>query len=379
MFTPHPDPLPQGEREKCGPFRYALATPADDADVRRLLRENPMGDTIRISLEREPDTSLAATVEGDVHDTIVVRDRGTGALAAVGAVSVRDAYVNGRPQRLGYLGQLRLDRAYAGRASVLRGGYAFFHSLHEALGVELYLTSILADNLRARRFLERGLPGMPTYRPVETFETLLMPVARRTAATKGRPPLQDILACLARNGPRHQFAPAWTEQALLSPQRCCGLRPSDFHCATASGGDVAGCLAVWDQRAFKQVVIRGYSPWLAWSRPLINLAGPLVGVPPLPAVGQALDLGYVSHLAVDYDDPGTFAALLRTAHADAAARGLRYLALGLSSRHPLLPVAKRLFRHRLTISTLYAVHWEDGAEAAQALDGRVAHCEVALL
>jgi hypothetical protein len=169
-------PLKRTLREHHGAFDFGLGTPADDPDVRRLLRDNPMGDAISISLEREPDTSLAATVEGDVHHTIIVRDRTTGALAAVGAVSVRDTYINGRPRRLGYLGQLRLDRAYAGRASVLRGGYAFFRTLHQSLGVELYLTSILADNRRARRFLERGLPGMPTYRPVETFETLVMPV-----------------------------------------------------------------------------------------------------------------------------------------------------------------------------------------------------------
>jgi hypothetical protein len=42
-------------------------------------------------------------------------------------------------------------------------------------------------------------------------------------------------------------------------------------------------------------------------------------------------------------------------------------------------VAGRLFRHRRTVSTLYAVHWEDGADAVARLDGRVAHCEVALL
>jgi hypothetical protein len=191
-------------------------------------------------------------------------------------------------------------------------------------------------------------------------------------------PLDAIVACLTGNGSRHQFAPVWTQQDLLSPQRCRGLRPSDFHCVTAGGG-VAGCLAVWDQRAFKQVVVRGYAPLLAWSRPLINLAGPLACVPPLPAVGHALDLGYVSHLAIDHDDPGTFAALMQRAHADAAGRGLRHLALGLSSRHPLLPVARRLFRHRVTTSTLYAVHWEDGRDAAEALDGRIAHCEVALL
>jgi len=68
-----------------------------------------------------------------------------------------------------------------------------------------------------------------------------------------------------------------------------------------------------------------------------------------------------------------------SAHAHAWARGIKYLTLGFAWRHPLLPVAKNLFRHRRTVSTLYAVHWEDGADAAAQLDGRVVHYEVALL
>lgn len=387
--TAPPRPAPPRratERRPSGAFSFELATAADDADVRRLLRESPMGGAVSVTLEREPDASVAAAVEGDVHHTVVARDRSTGAVAAVGAVSVRDAYLNGHVARLGYLGQLRLARAYTGRASVLRGGYAFLRRLHETTGASVYLTSIFSDNHRARRFLERGLPGMPAYRPLETFETLLMPVAWRPNPPAGgrvrknvnREP-EDLVDCLRRNGPRYQLSPAWTQSSLDLLDRTGTLGPADFHYATPRGHDVKGCLAVWDQRPFKQVVVRGYCRPLAAARPLINLASGLVGGGRLPAAGEALDMAYLSHVAVDGDDPEVFEALLRSAHADARSRGLQYLALGLASRHPLLPVAGRLFRHRRTVSTLYAVHWEDGADAVARLDGRVAHCEVALL
>src|SRR4051794_19024058 len=39
--------------------RFDVATPADDAEIRRVLRENPMPGAIRLSLEREPDAQLA--------------------------------------------------------------------------------------------------------------------------------------------------------------------------------------------------------------------------------------------------------------------------------------------------------------------------------
>jgi hypothetical protein len=367
-------------RGRAPQFSFTLATPADDADVRRLLRENPTGRAVSVSLEREPDTSLAAGIEGDEHHTIIARDRDTGGLAAVGAVAVRDVYVNGRVTRIGYLGQLRLDKAYAGRASILKGGYAFLRALHPSLGVRLYLTSIFSDNARAKRFLERGLPGMPTYRPVESFETLLMPVAKGIAQQTGSCEFGDVSDCLDRNGRRYQFHPACARDDLRSPQRSLGLSAADFHRVIGRDNGVRGCLAVWDQRPFKQVVVRGYSPLLSRTRPLVNLLGALVGVPPLPAVGEQLDVGYVSHLAIDDDDPEIFEVLLRAAHADAAARDLRYLVVGFARRHPLLAVAKRLYRHRVTASTLYAVHWDDGAADAAALDpSLVAHPEVAIL
>jgi hypothetical protein len=345
-----------------------------------------MGGAVSVSLEREPDASVAGAVEGGVHHTIVARDRATGDLAAVGAVSVRDAYLNGQVTRLGYLGQLRLARAHQGHAALLRGGYAFLRRLHESTGARIYLTSIFSDNRRARRFLERGLPGMPIYRPLETFETLVMPVVRRPNVPTGgivrknmNRESDDITECLRRNGPRYQFSPAWSQTELDRLRIAGNLGPADFHYATPRGHDIKGCLAVWDQRAFKQVVVRGYSTPLAFARSLINLAAPLVGGAPLPRAGEQLDMACVSHVAVDDDDPAVFSALLHSAHADARSRGVKYLTIGFASRHPLLPVAKKLFRHRRTVSTLYAVHWEDGADAAAQLDGRVAHYEVALL
>ena len=89
-----------------------------------------------------------------------------------------------------------------------------------------------------------------------------------------------LVDCLTRNGRRFQFTPVFTEDDLRSPHRSRGLRRNDFHTVTA-GDAASGCLAVWDQRAFKQVVVRGYSPLLSRARLLFNAFGRLLGVPPL--------------------------------------------------------------------------------------------------
>jgi hypothetical protein len=370
------------------------------------------GGRVSISLEREPDASLAAAVEGDMHHTIIARDGSTGRLIAMGGVSVRDRYINGKPTRVGYLGQLRLDHAQRPRASIILGGYALFRDLHDSLGVQLYLTSIASDNIPARRLLERGLPGMPTYLRLDSYVTsLIQPggslfqnVSCATArlsnrdfsdsttrpdkravthptdlASKlrieaaGRDCLPDILGCLQRNGRRYQCCPVWRKSDLIDRMRAGEIR---FFVARHRD-HVIGCVSLWDQSAYKQAVIRGYERRLIRWRAFVNLARRCAGQPALPPLGAALDFAYVSHVAVDGDDQNVFAALLT--HVCNGDCGGGYLVLGLSGHDPLMNAIPKKLRRQTYETHLYAVHWDDGRTAAEGLDGRACHPEVALL
>lgn len=365
-------------------MRIELATPEDDAGLRRLLRDNPMEGEIRVSLEREPSAFLAAAVEGEPHHTVVARDPATGEIVGMGSRSVWNAFVNGVPRRLGYLAQLRLDRAYRGRVRLLAAGYRVLKDLRQPDEAPFDVTSIIADNQVARRLLEASVPGLPRYRELAGFSTLILPalrprrgsssirIERGSAARMG-----EVVACLARNRRRYQAAPFFTEAELLSNERSRGLAPEDYRLAVVDG-EVVGCLAVWDQSSFKQVVVRGYGPRLARWRPLLNRFGRWLGTPRLPDPGEPLPHAYVTHLAVDRDDPEVFRALVESAHAEACARRLTYLILGLAARHPWLPWLKRRFRPREYASVLYTVHW-DGGEAPVLDSTLLPHVEAALL
>jgi hypothetical protein len=190
--------------------------------------------------------------------------------------------------------------------------------------------------------------------------------------------MQEIADCLTRNRRRYQAAPFFTAEELLSPERSRGLRPESF--CFASMGSKAGLLAVWDQSSFKQVVVRGYAPrlarWRSWLNRLNRLA-PLLGTPRLPAPGSILPHAYLSHIAVDGDDPAIFQALIESACAEAREAGYAYLVLGLATRHPWLLWLRRRFRAREYPSILYTVHWGDREEIP--LDDRLPYLEAALL
>jgi len=372
-----------------GAVRFEVATRNHDAAIRRLLRDNPMrgpmSGLIDLSLEREPSYfDAAAAIDGAEHKTIVALD-GDRVISA-GSISARKRFINGTPITVGYLGGLRLDSSHQGRASIIRRGYEFFHRLHEQGGPPIYLTSIVADNVRAIRLLERGLPGMPKYRLIGKFVTLLTRVPKhrnnhlRSGIKKndepqivraGEPMSRVLAELLNVDHQRYQFAPVSTAEELDGV---------DLRAACLGDGTPVACAALWDQRPFKQAVVRGYERPLRLARPLINIAASVFSTPGLPRVGECVSQAFVSHLAVNEDDDGNLLMkLIRDLEREAVARGIQYLTLGFDARDSRLARIRKVFRPREFSSRLYVVHWSDGEDLAASLDGRIIAPEVALL
>lgn len=366
---------------------FRVATGADEGDLRQLLRDNPMPGEISVSLEREPDAFLAGSIEGERHDTIIARDRSRGRAVGMASRSVYSGFLNGRPATLGYLSQLRVDRAYRGRIGLLSKGYDVIRSLRTASDLPFDLTTIVADNRPARRVLGAGLAGLPKYEEIEPFITLVLPLWRhrrvRSPAElrveRGSPErIEEIAQCLERNRVRYQFAPRWTARDLLSPERSRGLRPSDFLIAERAG-TLIGCLAVWNQTSFKQIVVRRYGATMRRWRPMMEISARLLGTPRLPRPGCPLSHVHLSHIAIDDDEADVFRALLTRAYNVACDERHLFLVAGFAERHPFVRTIERDYRAWTYSSVLYAACWEEGKAATASIDRRVPHLEVGLL
>jgi hypothetical protein len=365
---------------------FAAATKATEPGLRRLLRESPLTGNIHVSLEREPDAFQAAGISGDDYQLMLASGGEPPHVIASGGRFELMAWINGAQRRIGYFGELRAEGGLRTRRQLLLGSYRKMREFHDAGNVRFYLTTIIEDNHRARRLLEAGLGDMPTYRPLETMVTFTIPTrlgARRLRRSHlvqqaGPDERAAIVERLARHGRQYQFQPVWTQEALDSPTRCRGLAVEDFVVYT-SRDDMRACVALWDQRAFKQTVIRGYAPQLARARPLLNLVAPVLGRPRLPAPGARLESAFLSHLAVDEDDGEALVALVAAGCRNAALRGLDYVMVSLAARHPLASVIRKRFPCHDYVSMIYLVFWEDGRDDADALDDRIPHPEVAIL
>ena len=366
--------------------RFELASQADDAAIRRLLRENPIPGTISLALEREPNYFADASLPGERKRTIVAREAER--VVCAGSCSTRLRFINGQLRRVGYLGGLRLDASVAGRFDILRRGYELFRELEAASPADLYFTSIAADNMRARSILERGMRGMPRYEFVGEFVTLLLPTKRRSEvgrnsvegrqATGEKTDAETLVDLLNQHGQQYQFNAHWTTEQLRALEPL-GLRLDKFL--------VSNGAALWDQRGFRQTVIHSYAPWLARLRPALNIVASMLKWPRLPETGSTLSHAFVFPLTVELElkrtkvfAPATaLVHLLQELSRTAVRLRLDYLTLGFAANDPRLAAVRKHFRAREYRSRIYVVSWPGLGGVARELDGRCLGPEVALL
>jgi len=367
--------------------RYAieLADASDDEALKQLVADNPMNGRFQISLRREPSFFHAVKIQGPFCQVGVARDLHSGRAVGCATRAVRPAYLNGERAELGYIGGLRLDPRFRG-GMLLARAYRTFRRLHEDERTRLYLTTIIDDNHAVRQLLGSQRAGLPRYHDWGRYHTLVIDSTRKRQPSAGslrvergnQSRVAEISDCLSRNGRRRQFFPHYTEEEFSkSCQHFRDFNVGDFHLAL-KGSRVVGVAAAWDQSAFKQTVLVGYSGMVKTVRPLYNLVARLGGLPRLPSPGSLLKHCFMSFVAVDGDELDVFRALLDSIHSQVAAQGYDYLMVGLHQRDPLLRAARE-YPHRDYVSRLYVVYWEDGAEVCKLLDGRVPYLELAVL
>lgn len=365
-------------------FAITLAERGDDAELRALLRDNPMNGSMRVTFEREPHFFDACAIRGTFHQVGVGRDLNSGRIVGLGTRSISHAFVNGRPLPFGWLSDLRLEPAYRGGTLVARG-YRFLRQLHGDGRAEIYGTVIFQDNQTALRTIAATRAGLPAYHDLGVIQCPGINLRRRKPATAAdcqivrgrRELLPEIVDCLNRNNARKQFAPVHDVESFIRGHRWKDFQPSDFFVALRNN-HVIGVVGRWDQSAFKQTRVISYGKRWRWMVPAANAVQTLLGAPSLPEPGQYVSFFYVSFIAVDQDDAGVFRALLRQVYNDSVGSSFRYAMVGLHERDPLLAV---LEDYSLTpfAGRLFCVCFADGEHVFQSLDGRVPYVEAATL
>jgi hypothetical protein len=357
---------------------FAVATRADEAELRALLRETPTPGAVSLCFEREPDYFAGENVAGARDTTIVARRQGR--VVCMGRCSRRAVYVNGRRCEAGYLGELRLAPGTTQGLAVLRAGYAFFARLEAEAGpAEFYFTSVAQSNTRARAVLASGRLGLPKYEALADLTTVAWPVPTCGVRQNEAPVEADELTAFwDAQAKRHALTMPW-DAAIRAGLSRHGLNAADL-CMVLRDGRIVAAGGVWDQTALRQTVVAGYGGVLGWLRPLINGVSRLTGRPGLPAVGERLRQASVHPLAVEQGAaPSVMDELLEKLERRAKERGVEWLVASVAAEDALRPVLARRSGAREYATRLYVVTLPGMAKSPVELKSQIVRPEAGLL
>ena len=344
------------------------ATPADDVARRTLFARVAMDTDLVLSVRRDPEFDALYRIQNAEWDSVVVEI--DGAIEGMGTILVRDGYIGGERRRVGYLGDLRLSPRAEGKLLLDRFYGPLLAAARERWGCELFLTAVIASNERALRALTRETgrsrrAGRPRYMPLGDFDIrslhLLLPKHRDRSAHRVRrarnEDLPAIAALLDRDARTRPFGYPMDERELSRRLReWPGLGIESFLLAEDPGGALVGCIALWDAAPVKRTLVLDYRGAMRRVRLGYDVAARLLGMPRLPAPGDALRYLYVTHQAVPSGEPAILRALITEAYRAVRGSGYQVLSVCAPVGSPLAPAFRGFqatdLRARLFVVTL---------------------------
>lgn len=255
---------------------------------------------------------------------------------------IRDGWLDGRPQKVGYLGDLRVkfDRS----RSFPRFFGEYFEALCQRTGCSQFYTSVLSSNRAALNALTKKRPGrkhQPHYELLWPFTTASVQLTwkpRRTTnvevSSAAPADLPEVVALLAVDHRARAFGYRFDEGELEHRLASWpGLSLDDVLVARSSGR-IVGVASVWNPQPVKRYEVQAYGGSMRWVRRGYDLAATVLRWPKLPAPGSEFRYAYLSNVSVLNDDVTVFRALVEEAYRRLHGTGLHFLSFDVGADDP---------------------------------------------
>ena len=323
------------------PIVIREASAEDNAGLLALTDATPMLGTVSLRIDRGPDFFRLLKVRGKTKVFVAThRDRIIGCISA----TVRLAFVTGVPQRIGYIGDVKVHPTFAGSRVVLRLISATREYLVQR-NVDLLFAVIAAGNRHALSLME-GRLRTPVWRPIGSFrvyELLPSPVSRRSRLYEigeAHSNEHEFIANFVNRFNRdYEFGPVVAE-----PWRDADASNADMSTKTLVArisGRIVACLTTFDTSDVKSNVVVGLP--LALKAVLAALYPVRLILPHfrVPSIGEPLRLLYLRHLAHEGHE-SALRALVQRARYEAYRGRYSFAVLGLHERDPLDVIVRGL-------------------------------------
>ncbi len=362
-------------------YQFKLAEASDDKALCHRMSEDSMQGAISVSFRRQPSYFTGTAVQGETCQVIKCVEKNSQKLVGLGARMTLHVFINGEPQRMGYLSDLRAAKNIRGGTLLMRG-YGYLKELHQSDPVPLYYSVILDGNQAAIDNITSSRAGLPAYKYMGKictpaihldFKRKLFELSDVEINTANSDSMANIFEFVQKSYAKKQFSPVYKLDDMNSP-RLEGLNPEDIYIATRNG-EIVGVIAAWDQTNFRQTHIENYNLLLKTIKPFYNLAAKFSALKPLPKKGDRVPYFYLALTAIKDDDPDIFRALLSRLYADRRNGKWHYFIAGLHEKNPLVKVLEE-YRSIKAAGHLFVVHYSEDEAYFTQLDSRIPHVEI---
>jgi len=338
-----------------------LATDTDNAALLDLFGDVPMRGDLVLATRREPDFFALYRMQ-KVEPVVYVGDADGGLMGMCTAL-LREGFLDGRVQKVGYLGDLRVrfdrSRAFA------RFFGDYFEALCARTGCSQYYTSLLASNraainaLTKRRAKRSRQPHYELLRPFTTVSVQLTWRPRRTTdvpvASATPNDLPAVTALLHADHQQRPFGYRFDDGELEHRlAHWPGFSLDDVLVAKDSTGAVCGVASVWNPKPVKRFEVRAYGGSMRWVKRGYDAAATVLRWPKLPEPGHEFRYAYLCNVSVKGGDVRVFRALLDEAYRRLHGTGLHFFSFDLGAGDPRWAALKGFMVQKLDFA-LYGV------------------------
>ncbi len=320
-----------------GRIEIRQADEADNDGLLALTKVTPMGGTIALRIDRDPDFFALLRMRGESVVYVAVRGR-----EVIGCISaaLRTAYISGVPETTAYVGDMKVHPRFSGSRVALRLIQALEAYLRSA-GIDLCFSVVADGNQRAMPLFE-GRLGIPRWVPLGRFlvdEFAPSPFKGRSERYSIEPAqasaLPAIVELLDRFHRSRQFAPRLAEDEIARALSNGAEEPFPRTLVALSGSKVVATLTLCDASAAKRNVLLNAPPLLRGALALLRVAAaPFPGFR-IPRMGDSLKLLSVRYAACEDGHAPALRALLKLGQAEVFRHRYTFLSLGLHERDPL--------------------------------------------
>jgi len=339
-------------------FYFEYASKTDGTSLLELLEEKVLDTMIPLVCTRVPNAYLSYSFEGEKTILALCKESKTGEIAGLGVCIIKTLYVNGQREKVGYFEEVRLKKAYQENQFLIPQMYQFLYNACKEEDISYYITNKTGEKTPEEELLGRKRSYMPDFIYLDDYELFICKVGINFKTFPGytfrqaqKEDAQELLAFYKKTGQAHDIYPYINKKVFKNQYP--GLDIQDFY-VLYKDEELVGCGAIWDQRSYKQYVVKHYDLWMG----LLQIVSPifnLVGLPKMPAVDEALAINKLAFIAMQDNDEKVFEIFLT--HLQKVAPKCELLAIELSAKHPLFETAKK-FKLLSQKGKLYSIDFE---------------------